>query len=286
MYRKQDPGTLDPNARHGLADILARPRFEVMPTPGVEALVFESLRPGTIVHVMCPPELGANHSVNVALNLAERGYDAVPHIAARTVASRSQLQDLLGRTQEGGIRTAFFPGGDGDPVGNYTSAVELLDDLTSLDHGLSDIGIGAYPEGHRVIPDSVLREALLQKQRTATFMVSEICFDPDKVIRWLLETRRAGVTLPLMVGVPGVVPLRRLVAACREYGLKAAVRYLRNQHGMLRALMGAKFSPGKVVAAMASAVEDRTLGITSIHFYTFNEVAATAEWSRQVTENS
>ena len=281
MNRLPDPDGLAPNASKGLADILAHPRFEVLPTPGVEARVFQSLKPGTIVHVMCPPEQGADHSVDVTVRIAGGGYSAVPHIAARTVASRDHLQELLEKMHEGGIHSGFFPGGDGDPVGRYESAVELLDDLATMEHGLSDIGIGAYPQGHRVIPKPVLTEALLQKQNTATYMVSENCFEPQAIITWLREMRNAGVTLPLMVGVPGVVRVRRLLASCKQFGLQSAIRYLQNQHGMVRALLGSKFSPGPVVAAMASAVEDDTLGISGIHFYTFNEVSRTEDWYRK-----
>jgi methylenetetrahydrofolate reductase (NADH) len=273
---------MDSSARRELVALLATPRFEVLPTPGVEELVSQSLRPGTTVHVMCPPAQGANHSVAVASVLAGRGYDAVPHVAARTVSDKVHLQGLLRRMRESGISSAFFPGGDGNPIGRYGSAVELLYDLSFLDHGLSEIGIAAYPEGHRVIPEQVLLGALLEKQPIATFMVSENCFDPQRILSWLEHVRATGVTLPLMVGVPGAVPIRRLLAACKEFGLQAALRYLRHQHGMVRSILGAKFSPADVVTVIATTSARTALGIAGIQFFTFNEVAATQRWIETV----
>jgi hypothetical protein len=53
-----------------------------------------ALKPGTLVHVMCVPAKGADVSVEIACEVQARGYDAVPHITARTVIDRSHLARL------------------------------------------------------------------------------------------------------------------------------------------------------------------------------------------------
>ena len=124
----------------------------------------------------------------------------------------AHVQELLARMSDAGIRAGFFPGGDGaEPAGPYSSAVELLRDLGEMDHGLSAIGVGAYPEGHREIPEDVLLQGLLSKQAVATFMISEICFEPDQTLSWLRAIRESGIQLPLYVGAPGAVGMRKLM---------------------------------------------------------------------------
>jgi methylenetetrahydrofolate reductase (NADPH) len=262
-----------------MADLLRRTHFEVFPVDGVEDELARFLPLGTVIHVMCMPDEGADRSVDVALRIAEAGFNAVPHLASRTVSRRFHLEELVARMREGGITGGFFPGGDGvvDPQ-HYESAVELIADLGELDHGLTEIGVAAYPESHRAIPRDKLLDALLEKQKVATFMSSENCFQADAIVSWLRELRGDGVTLPLLVGVPGVVPIRRLVDAMKEYGLGSALRYLRKQHGMVAAVARGKFAPDPLLRALIKLPGADELGIDGVHVFTFQEIAATARW--------
>ncbi|SRR6266487_1657726 len=270
----------------GLAHLLDHARFEILPSPGIEVEVTRHLPPATMVHVVCPATLGVDVSVSVAVELHERGYEAVPHVAARTVRDPDHLRRVLDRLAEVGITKAFFPGGDGKyPIGTYSSAVELLADLARTQHSLTDIGVTAYPQGHPFIPSEVLLEALRRKQEIATFMVSETCLDPETTICWLREMREAGVTLPLMVGVPGKVRVGELMKALRQFGLSSALGYLKKQHGMLGAILRRRFSRQEIVFGIAPYVHDEALQIERAHFFTFNEIAATEVWREGVLDN-
>lgn len=266
--------------RENISRLLTDCSFEMLPTEGICDQIRKVLPKSTIVHLMCPPDKGADHTVEYCVDLANSGYTrVVPHIAARTVRDRQHLQALLQRMSDAGISSGFFPGGDGkEPYGTYTSAVELLEDLSEMDHGLKQIGIASYPEGHQAIPKDVLLDALMKKQRVATHMVTDTCLDSEKVLSWLRDVRSAGVDLPVWVGVPGIVPISRLVEACKEYGLAEAFRFLRKSHGIVGALIKGTFRPETVLSGLASHVEDSKLGIANAHLYTFNEVAKTAAW--------
>ena len=275
--------------------LLKSARFEIIPTPGAAGLT-RCLTPGTTVHVMCPPLAGrqsgsvnlkdhlqgADSSVGVAIEVAALGHRAIPHLSAKTVRSRQHLRELLTRMNDAGIQAGFFPGGDGaEPAGPYSSAVELLRDLGDMDHGLSAIGVGAYPEGHREIPEDVLLEALISKQSVATFMVSEICFEPDQTLSWLKALRESGVRLPLHVGAPGAVGMRKLMEQLKHWGVGSAVRFLRKQHGMMGAIVRRKFSPSEIVEGIAPSFGNDQLGIAGLQLYTLNDVAATEAWRRK-----
>jgi methylenetetrahydrofolate reductase (NADPH) len=291
------PNTAQP-ATDLKAQLLDGARFEIVPTPDAAELT-TVLQPGTTVHVMCPPLAGrqsgsviieghlqgVDSAVAVATKVAGLGCRAVPHLAAKTVRSQSHLREVLARMANAGIDEAFVPGGDGaDPAGPYDSAVALLEELGNMDHHLRAIGVGAYPEGHREIPDEVLVPALLRKQHVATFMVSEICFDPAHTLRWLAELRGSGVTLPLVVGVPGAVGLRMLTAQLKHWGVGSALRFLRKQHGMMGAVLTGRYSPAEIVEGIAPRADDPALGIQNIQFITLNDVASTEAWRRQALD--
>ena len=275
--------------------LLNSARFEIVPTPDAASLT-RCLNPGTTVHVMCPPLAGrqsgsvnlkghlqgADSAVEVAIEVAALGHHAIPHLSAKTVRSRKHVQELLARMSDAGIRAGFFPGGDGaEPAGPYSSAVELLRDLGEMDHGLSAIGVGAYPEGHREIPEDVLLQGLLSKQAVATFMISEICFEPDQTLSWLRAIRESGIQLPLYVGAPGAVGMRKLMEQLKHWGVGSAVRFMRKQHGMMTAILKRKFSPTEIVDGISPSLNDDQLAIAGLQFVTLNDVAATEAWRRR-----
>lgn len=298
MTTPSTPSTAE--ARASRERLLKSARFEIIPTPDAAGLT-RCLRAGTTVHVMCPPlpgrqsgsvDLkghlqGADSSVDVAIKVAALGHHAIPHLSAKTVRSRQHLRELLTRMNDADIHAGFFPGGDGvEPAGPYSSAVELLRDLADMEHHLSAIGVGSYPEGHREIPEDVLLEALLSKQSVATFMVSEICFEPEQTLSWLKTLRDSGVRLPLYVGAPGAVGMRKLMEQLKHWGVGSAVRFLRKQHGMMGAMLKGKFSPSEIVEGIAPSIGGDQLGIAGIHLYTLNDVAATEAWRREALAGS
>ena len=285
-------------SRHRL---LSNARFEIVPTPDAAALT-RCLPPGSTVHVMCPPLpgrqsgslklkghlQGADRTLDIAIHVAALGHRVVPHITAKTVRSRGHLQELLSRMRDAGIDDGFFPGGDGtDPAGPYGSAVELLDELAGMGHHLSALGVGAYPEGHREIPADVLLEALLHKQQVATFMITEMCFEPAQTLDWLRRTRDAGVDLPLYVGTPGAVGMRKLLEQLKHWGVGSAVRFLRKQHGVSTAILRRRFSPAEILDGIAPSAHDEDLGIAGLQLFTLNDVEATEAWhSKAIAETS
>jgi methylenetetrahydrofolate reductase (NADPH) len=274
-------------SRAGIVHLLTRARFEVLPIEGIQDEIRRQLAVGTTVHIVCPAALGADVSVRFATEIARAGFDAIPHVAARTVRDMNHLRSLLERMSDVGIVRAFFPGGDGKvPAGKYTSAVELVRDLSDIEHALVDIGVTCYPQSHPTIPNDVLMQALLEKQSVATFMVSESCLDPGLTLAWLRRVRNEGVTLPLMVGVPGIVPIRRLLAAYKAFGLREARTFLQKQHGMVNALLRRRFSPKDVVFGLAEAATDPLLAVDRIHFFTFNAIAGTETWRQRTLQQS
>ena len=265
------------SAPRGLADLLAAPRFELVPLRGAEEEA-ANLPTGATVTVTCSPRKGIEGTVELAIRLAGRGFRAVPHLAARLIEGRRHLEDVAGRLARAGVEGVFVIGGDPpEPVGPYGAAVEVLQALEAMGRPFASLGIGGYPERHPFIEADVLVDALLEKQRFADHIVTQICFEPGHIFAWLRGIRARGVTLPVHVGVPGAVSRRRLLEIALRIGVGDSIRYL-TKHGSLvaRMMRRASYRPDAVLAGLATAPPG--LGIAGLHLNTFNQVRSTERW--------
>ncbi len=262
-----------------LTRLLDGPRYEVIPVSGIEAKV-QGLPEGSTVSVTASPAQGLERTFDVSTMLAAGGYRAVPHLSARMVTGRSQLERLVQRLEGAGISEAFVVGGDvTPPAGVYTDAGDLLEELAGLSHPFTRIGIGGYPEGHPLIADHLLLEALLRKQPFATHIVTQLCFDTDALVSWVESIREAGIDLPVLVGLPGVVERRKLAEISLKSGVGASLRYLRKNRRQLAALARSRrYDPTPLAGAVAAHLDDDGLGLAGVHLFTFNQIAPTREW--------
>src|SRR5450756_1337730 len=77
-----------------VARLLVAPRYEVIPVNGIEEKV-AALPPGATVTVTASPRHGIERTIDVSACLAGRGYRVVPHLAARMIADRGQLERIV-----------------------------------------------------------------------------------------------------------------------------------------------------------------------------------------------
>ncbi len=281
-----DANTSD-HSRITLGEVLARPRYEVIPTKGPDEWVEHLPKEGKVA-ITCSPAQGIEGTVRLAERLAEQGFRVVPHISARLVVDEGHLEEIVERLGNLEVKDIFVIGGDAkNPVGSFSSAFELLSAMADLEHGFEEIGVGGYPEGHHLIDDDALRRALLDKQRFATYIVSQMCFDPGTILNWVADVRRLGVSLPILIGVPGVVNKKRLLQICRKIGVGQSARFLRKHGNLVGSLFAdllrsGGYSPDGLVGELAPYVGGQDRGIVGFHFYTFNQVEDTEEWHRRM----
>ena len=276
---------MDSHARTAVRRSFANTRFEVLPLAGVEDQV-AYLPPGATVTVTASPTRGLAPTIVLAERLAAQGLRVVPHLAARLVRDRAHLAGLLQRLEASGIRDVFVPAGDApEPVGPYAAAVDLLRELADVGHSLDGIGITGYPESHAFIPDDETIRAMAAKAPYATHIVSQICYDPATIAAWVAAVRARGIELPIYVGVPGAVDRARLMRISLRVGLGDSVRFLRKQTGVVARLM-AGYTPDDLVVRLAPLIADAATGLAGWHLFTFNEIAKTEQWRRQLLDLS
>lgn len=264
-----------------LRAFLKRVDFEVVPLKGAIEVV-ASLTPGSTVSVTASPAKGMKATVDLALRLQDAGFRAVPHISARLIENRKDLASIIKKLDGAGVTQVFVTGGDGDQHGDYFDAGSLLRDLADLGHPFLELGITGYPEGHPAIAGDRLRQALLDKQGYATYLVTQMCFSPKTILGWVGEIRRDGVTLPVKVGIPGVVQPARLLTMAAKIGVGDSMRYLSKNRSLFRLIRPGRYRPDRLVRPLAAAAKGH--GLSGVHLFTFNQVAPTAEWHRRMLE--
>jgi methylenetetrahydrofolate reductase (NADPH) len=134
----------DPAARQAVLQLLAHPRFELIPLSNVDAQA-GFLPPRATVSVTASPAKGMDATVDVAERLAARGFRVVAHLSARMIRDRAQLRDLLDRLAAAGIDRAFVVGGDADDPGEFPDGLSLLRAIADGGSQLRNIGVPGYP---------------------------------------------------------------------------------------------------------------------------------------------
>lgn len=243
----------------------------------------------TPVYLTSIPGHPATSLIEPAKRLRAAGFEPVPHLAVRSIASTAVLDDLLSSLAAlAGVRRVLVIAGDRDrPAGPFTSALDLIESGLLQRYGVNEIGIAGYPEGHPRISPPVLHKALTAKIEAAeqtglkVHIVTQFCFDAKAVLDWVMQLRELGIEHPVRIGMAGPTDLSTLMRYAQRCGVRASVLGLSRHAGLLKHLVGTS-APDGLVRPLADAAADGRLGRVMAHFYSFGGVAATARWANAV----
>ncbi|MFT3873534.1 MAG: methylenetetrahydrofolate reductase [Nocardioides sp.] len=262
--------------------LLEHARYEVLPTPTIEEKLVASVPTDVQVTVTASPNKGLEQTFELAERLIGHGYDVVPHLAARMISGKAELAEIVERLTGVGVSTVFVPGGDADPVGDYHDSVALLEDLAALGSPFRQVGIAGYPESHPAIADDVTIQAMWDKRRHATQVVSNLTFDPKAITDWLKRMRTRGISMPLLVGLPGPVDRAKLLSMATKIGVGDSTRFLAKHKGfMARLAAPGGFTGERFLVKCAPSFGAPGALVEGLHLYTFNQVAETEQWRQE-----
>jgi methylenetetrahydrofolate reductase (NADPH) len=265
--------------------VLEHARYEVLPTASVEDAVLEHLGPEVQVTVTASPSKGLEATLDLAERLTGHGYTTVPHLAARMVRDRVELAEICDRLTGKGISRVFVPAGDADPPGGYPDALSMLEDLAALGRPFEHVGITGYPESHPTISDDLTIQSMWDKRRFATHVVSNLTFDPEVLTTWVARMRKRGITMPLLLGIPGPVDRTKLLAMATKIGVGESTRFLAKHKGTFARLAApGGFTGERFLEKVAPAMSPPEMLVEGLHVFTFNQVAATEAWRRGLLE--
>jgi methylenetetrahydrofolate reductase (NADPH) len=260
--------------------LLLHPRYEVIPTDSVEEAVVASVPLDVTVTVTASPTKGLEATISLAQRLRQHGFTVVPHLSARLVLDNEHLEDIVAQLRASGIDDVFVPAGDADPpAGRFDSALSLLTRLDEIGRPFSRMGITGYPQSHPSIDDDVTVQAMWDKRHYATYIVSNLCFDPSDVRRWVRRVRARGVTLPIYFGLAGPVERTKLLNMATKIGVGESARFL-SGHAEWFLRMGAPggYNPSRLLARTGATLRDPASDIEGLHVFTFNQVRQTEQW--------
>jgi methylenetetrahydrofolate reductase (NADH) len=263
-----------------LGPLLHQVRYEVLPTPSAEAAVTEHVPREVTVTVTASPTKGLEPTLALSERLAAAGFRVVPHLSARLVRDAAHLAEVVARLRAAGVEDVFVPAGDADPpTGAFTSALDVLEELSRLGDPFPHVGITGYPESHPKITDDVTVQAMWDKRRHATYIVSNLCFDPAVLRQWILRIRSRGVTLPLVVGLAGPVERTKLAAMATKIGVADAARFATG-HGsaLVRLSTPGAYQPERLLDRLGPVLAAPDSGVAGLHVFTFNQVEQAEQW--------
>jgi methylenetetrahydrofolate reductase (NADPH) len=275
-------GHLDPGEIDAIERVLHHPKYELIPLKNaVEQSRY--LPEGARVSITASPQKGMMATVDLAVELQGRGLQAVPHLAARLIEDRVELKEILDKLDGAGIHEAFVVGGDPDEYGEFFDGLALLTAMEQLGHGLTEVGVPGYPEGHHIVDRATIEQAIEDKLPFTSYLTTQMCFVPVAIERWVRDLRSSGVGLGVYIGIPGVAELTKLIVVSTRIGVGPSARFLTKSKGLAgRLVRPGGYSPDDLIIALAPVLADPTSNILGFHLYTFNAVETTESWRQEM----
>ena len=271
--------------RHRIAQLVAASSIEVSPRDDFAGeRLRELLDPGRTVFVNHPGSVTHHDIVAACARLRRAGFNPVPHVAVRRLASFTQANDFLQRAAaEADVKGALIIGGDPDhPVGPFPDAYDLLASGLVGRHGLREVAFAGYPEGHPRIASRALDEALRAKvdlarrQGLEVSLVTQFGFEAAPILRWIGALRTQNIVCPIRIGIAGPATVATLAKFAVRCGIGASLRALARGHTAFARIL-AEAGPDALIGALV-AEEDLRWPIDHLHVFTFGGIRRTAEW--------
>ena len=281
----KEPRAAPDLARHRATELVAACSIEISPRDDFAGeKLRELLDPGTTVFVNHPGSVTHHDIVAACARLRHAGFNPVPHIAVRRLASFTQANDFLQRAEaEAAVTAALIIGGDPDhPVGPFPDAYDLLASGLIERHGLREVAFAGYPEGHPRISARTLDEALRAKVELAgrqgldVSLLTQFGFDAAPILRWIAALRARDIVCPVLVGIAGPATVATLAKFAVRCGIGASLRALARGHTAFARIL-AEAGPDSLIGALV-ADEDPRWPIDGLHVFTFGGIRRTAEW--------
>ena len=272
---------LDDEQKAGVRRVLEDAKFELIPLKNVldQARYLPS---GSTVSVTASPNKTLEDTWNLAGSLQQMGFHAIPHLAARMTKDMAHLELLLRRLDRLDIHQIFLVGGDAQEPGEFYDAMSILRAMDDIGHSVTEIGVTAYPDGHDVIPADKLQAALHDKQPYAKTMTTQMCFDHHRIGEWIRETRQDGITMPVVLGIPGVADRLKLMTISARIGVGQSARFLsKNSSLVSKFIKPGGYSPAELLEPLANWFNSDVANIAGLHIYTFNQCDTTEQWRQQ-----
>lgn len=240
---------------------------------------------GTPIAVTFLPGEDAAVRVLAARRLREAGFTPVPHISARRLRSAAELDEFLAAvTDQADVDRVFVVAGDlPEAAGPYADALAVIRSDLLARHGIAQVGIAGYPEGHPAIARDALDKALRDKAKALReaghdmWIATQFGFDADPILPWLARLRDAGIHIPVRLGIAGPASVGALLRFAARCGVGVSAKVLA-KYGLSLTQLLSQTGPGPLVSELAERLDPSVHGDVRLHFYPFGGLDKTADW--------
>ena len=191
---------------------------------------------GVQIYLSADPHSPVNLLPEGTEKLVTSGFRPVPHLAVRMFADEDELDGFIQSLSKAGANQLFVIGGDVErPAGVLKSSLELLTGPLLHKHGVVEVGIAGYPEGHPQLPDEVLEISLAQKIRAAEeggiriHIATQFCFHAESISKWINSLREQGFRNRIKVGIPGPSEVSTLLSYATTCGVVTSAAQLQRE---------------------------------------------------------
>jgi methylenetetrahydrofolate reductase (NADPH) len=247
----------------------------------------DNFTPGIDVTITFLPGDNYRHNVETSVALRRAGFNPVPHIAAREMPSRQALDDFMARLRgEADVRRILLIAGDvAGTRGPFKSTLDVCASGLIEAHGVSTVSVAGHPEGHPFLglPDTLKALGSWRDwgRRTGVRVdvVTQFCFESGPILQWIGELDRAGIDLPVIVGLAGPATPATLTKFALRCGIGNSMRALRGQIGRFGRLLTDN-CPDDVVGGLRAASPAATASIAGFHVFPFGGLRKAGMWLR------
>ena len=283
------PSTHGRDLHRAMHDLVASGSIEMTADRAGDVRVIADLLPAeTLVYVNHLPRHSLDQTLDGLMRVRDAGLEPVPHLAARRVSSRGDVERFLKRAvTEAGVRKVLLLGGDVATVhGPYGDAAALLRDGLLQDAGVREVGFAGYPEGHPRIAQAALNRALAEKlalakqQAIAPYVVTQFSFAPARIIEFATDLARRAPDVPVYAGVVGPTNAVTLLRFAQRCGVSSSLRALQAQ-GMNAVRLVTHTDPAEQLSYIAQHTIGRATMITGVHLFTFGGAEPAARFMNE-----
>lgn len=291
--RRETPATTPNNP--AVEAFLRDYSIEVMPRTAEKVENFRDLLPeGTRVYVAHIEGTPIEDMVATAKRLNDDGYPVMPHFPARIIKDKATLADWIARYQgEADVKQALLlAGGVTTPLGDFDSAMQLMETGLFDAAGFERLHVAGHPEGNRDIDTdgsmtnvtAALRWKNDFQTRTDAKMAiaTQFAFDAKPIITWADTLAAEGITLPVHIGIAGPAKLQTLIKFAIACGVGPSLKVLQKRAMDVTKLL-LPYEPSDVVTQLAAhKAANPDFNISHVHFFPLGGIKTNATWA---TEN-
>jgi methylenetetrahydrofolate reductase (NADPH) len=246
---------------------------------------------GTDVTITFLPGDNYNHNVETAAALRRAGFNPVPHIAAREIASRKMLDDFLSRLrgEADATRVLLIAGDVAAARGPFKSSGDVRASGLLEAHNITRVSVAGHPEGHPYLDEAgafgVLKAWRDWGRETGTDidLVTQFCFESAPILALLGRLAARGIDLPVIVGLAGPATPATLTKFALRCGIGNSIRAVRGQIGRYGRLL-TDTGPEDVMRGLTAAPRPMTEAIAGFHLFPFGGLRKARSWLRAYPE--